>query len=179
MGLVLSLTQFLARLPATLGQKAKAASLAVTIASDQDALPVTLPGGLATSSKQDTIITGLGSIDGHVDQLEGYCQSLDSHITKCNTDAVTVSSCALPTGASTAANQATCNASIASIDAKTPALLITSSATISAADGTGGGANPTAGSFVVIAAPGSKTALVSVGAGLVGTLIPRCSASMA
>lgn len=42
------LTSLIALLPASLGQKAKAASLAVTLASDQDALPITDNGGSLT-----------------------------------------------------------------------------------------------------------------------------------
>lgn len=42
------LTSIIALLPASLGQKAKAASLAVTLASDQDALPITDNAGSLT-----------------------------------------------------------------------------------------------------------------------------------
>lgn len=42
------ITSLIALLPASLGQKAKAASLAVTLASDQDALPITDNGGSVT-----------------------------------------------------------------------------------------------------------------------------------
>lgn len=56
-------------LPASLGQKIKAQSLPVTIASDQDALPVSidsidLPTGASTSAKQDNEIALLTSIEG-------------------------------------------------------------------------------------------------------------------
>jgi hypothetical protein len=56
------LTEISGKLPSTLGQKAKAASLAVTLASDQEALP--LPTGAATEAKQDDAITQLTSIAG-------------------------------------------------------------------------------------------------------------------
>jgi hypothetical protein len=52
-----------AKLPATLGQKAMAASLAVAIASDQGALTISLPTGAATSALQTTGNTSLASID--------------------------------------------------------------------------------------------------------------------
>jgi hypothetical protein len=52
-----------AQLPATLGQKAMAASLAVVIASDQGALTVGLPTGASTAAKQDTGNTSIASID--------------------------------------------------------------------------------------------------------------------
>lgn len=66
------------KLPATLGQKAMTASLAVAIASDQSAVPasqsgtwnitnvsgtVSLPTGASTSANQSTIITSLQLID--------------------------------------------------------------------------------------------------------------------
>ena len=73
------ITSLIALLPGSLGQKAKADSLAVTLASDQDALPVTgtffqatqpvsaaslpLPSGAATSAKQDDELTQLTVID--------------------------------------------------------------------------------------------------------------------
>lgn len=62
------------RMPASLGQKAKAASLPVVIASDQDALAVTMaavPTGGATAANQTTII-------GHVDGIEGLLTTIDA-----------------------------------------------------------------------------------------------------
>lgn len=57
-----------AKLPATLGQKTMAASMAVTLASDQSALDinnvsgtVSLPTGASTEAKQDDVITALGT----------------------------------------------------------------------------------------------------------------------
>lgn len=81
-----------------------------------------LPTGAATATKQDTIIAGLVSIDGHIDGVEGSLTSIDAKITAVNTGAVVVASSALPTGAATAARQDTGNTSLASIDTKTPAL---------------------------------------------------------
>lgn len=67
-----------AKLPATLGQKAMAASMAVTLASDQSAIPasqsgtwninnvagtVSLPTGASTAANQSTIITSLQLLD--------------------------------------------------------------------------------------------------------------------
>lgn len=50
------------KLPASLGQKTSANSLAVVLASDQ-ALTVTIPTGAASSAKQDTANTSLASVD--------------------------------------------------------------------------------------------------------------------
>lgn len=75
-----------AKLPATLGQKAMAASLAVAIASDQSAIPasqsgtwninnisgtVVLPTGASTSANQTTMINSLSSIDSKNPALVG------------------------------------------------------------------------------------------------------------
>lgn len=71
------LTSLIALLPASLGQKTKANSLAVTLASDQDALPVTdnggsltvdvaslpLPSGASTLAEQQTQTTSLQLLD--------------------------------------------------------------------------------------------------------------------
>lgn len=78
------LTSLIALIPASLGQKTAAASLAVTVASDQSAIPasqsgtwnisnvsgtITLPTGAATGTKQDTGNTSLSSIDGKFGSL--------------------------------------------------------------------------------------------------------------
>lgn len=78
----------------TLGQKTSAGSAPVVIASDQSTLPVAL-----TSASTVTVVQSTGT----------------------NLHTV-VDSSALPTGASTSALQTTGNASLASIDSKTPAL---------------------------------------------------------
>lgn len=97
------ITTFIGQLPSALGQTTKSGSLSVTLASDQDALPITDNGGsvtvdgtvvvtgVSTAAKQDTGNTSLSSIDGK--------------ITAVNTGAVVVSSSALPSGAATAAKQ--------------------------------------------------------------------------
>lgn len=54
-------TSLIALLPASLGQKTKANSLAVTLASDQDALAVTLSGS-ATAANQATTNTQIGIV---------------------------------------------------------------------------------------------------------------------
>jgi hypothetical protein len=98
---------------------------APTVVTDANPLPVAvqssaLPTGAATAANQSTANASLASID--------------SHITKADTDHVTVSaalpagtnvighvivdSSGLPSGASTAANQATGNTSLSSIDGK-------------------------------------------------------------
>lgn len=81
-----------AKLPATLGQKAKAASLAVALASDQDALPITDNGGSLT-------------VDGTVAATQSGAW----------TTAITAVSLPLPTGAAT-------ETTVAAINTKTPAL---------------------------------------------------------
>lgn len=61
---IAELTAIDGKLPATLGQKAMAASLAVAIASDQSAVPISaaslpLPSGAATAANQATLLTRL------------------------------------------------------------------------------------------------------------------------
>lgn len=88
---------------------------------------------LATSALQSSGNTSLSSIDGKVTACntgavtvsscalpsgaatESSLSSIDGKVTACDTGAVTVSSSALPTGASTASNQATGNASLATL----------------------------------------------------------------
>lgn len=88
---------------------------AVTVAASA------LPTGASTAANQATIIghvdgieTLLGTIDGDTgliatdaSTIAGDTTSIDNKITACNTGAVTVAASALPTGASTAANQTT------------------------------------------------------------------------
>ena len=61
-------------------------------------------------------------VSGTVAVTNAGITSIDGKITACNTGAVTVSSSALPTGASTSAKQDTGNTSLSSIDGKVPAL---------------------------------------------------------
>lgn len=63
------------KLPATLGQKLSAASLAVVIASDQSNLTVDLPTGAATEAKQDSAITKLTEIDTAIDLMSAKLPS--------------------------------------------------------------------------------------------------------
>lgn len=88
-----------AKIPA-LGQALAAASVPVVLPASQitTLTPPAAITGFATSAKQDTII-------GHVDGIETSLSSIDGKITAVNTGDVTVSSSALPTGASTAAKQ--------------------------------------------------------------------------
>lgn len=106
------LTFLIALLPTSLGQKLKAASFPVVIASDQDALPVSLasaplPTGAATAANQATEIASLAS--------------LDSKVTAVNTGAVVVSSSALPSGAATSANQSAEQTLIGAVNETAPA----------------------------------------------------------
>lgn len=83
------------------GQQLKANSVPVTLASDEDNVPVTLEVdnvGLATSANQTTANSSLSTIAGDTN-------SLDGKVTACDTDNITVIASALPTGAATAANQ--------------------------------------------------------------------------
>ncbi len=69
---------------------------------------VTVAGG-ATEAKQDAGIVHLATIAGDT-------TSLDGKVTACNTGAVVVSSSALPSGASTSANQSTANGHLSAIE---------------------------------------------------------------
>lgn len=90
-----SLTIDSTQFPTTLGQKTIANSLAVVLASDQTSIPVTIASSVEVEIKND-----IG-----------------------NPLSISATSLPLPTGASTAANQTTEIASLASIDSKTPALV--------------------------------------------------------
>lgn len=71
------------RMPASLGQKAKTASFPVVIASDQDALAVTMtavPSGGATAANQTTEIARLDTLITHTDGLEGSLSSIDTKL---------------------------------------------------------------------------------------------------
>jgi len=114
------LTSLIALVPGSLGQKVMASSFAVTIASDQSDLPVSigsiaLPTGASTSAKQDLLLTELQL---KADLTETQPVSLASlpaltsgsaiigkisidQTTPGTTNAVAVASSALPTGAST------------------------------------------------------------------------------
>lgn len=109
-----------------LGQALAAASVPVVLTASQlstlTPLSTVAVTGVATAAKQDTLISSLSSIDGHVDGVEGSLGSIDAKITAVNTGAVVIASSALPTGAATAARQDTGNTSLGSIDGKTPAL---------------------------------------------------------
>ena len=99
------------QLPASLGQKASAASLAVVIASDQSTLPVSiaasipLPTGAATSANQTNGSQKTQIVDGSGNVISSTTNWLN----------VDVQASALPTGASTSALQTTGNTSLASI----------------------------------------------------------------
>lgn len=74
-----------AKLPATLGQKAMAASLAVVIASDQSTVPVSaaslpLPSGAATEAKQDAQITQETAIAASVASIDSKTPALGQAI---------------------------------------------------------------------------------------------------
>ncbi len=125
------LTSLIALVPGSLGQKVMASSFAVTIASDQSDLPVSiasiaLPTGASTSAKQDLI---LAELQLKADLTETQPVSLASlpalasgsaivgkfgidQTTPGTTNAVAVASSALPTGASTETTSASILAKI-------------------------------------------------------------------
>lgn len=86
-----------------------------------------LPAGAATESSLSSIDgkvateTTLSSIDVKV-ATETTLSALNAKVTAVDTGSVTVASSALPTGASTSANQATANASLSAIEADIDAL---------------------------------------------------------
>lgn len=68
-----------AQFPSTLGQKAKATSLAVTLASDEDPLDVNVDfTGVATEAKQDAEIALLTTIDADTGAIATSVASLDT-----------------------------------------------------------------------------------------------------
>lgn len=76
-----------------------------------------IDGKVATEAKQDSQITELQAIKGHVDQVETKLDTLISQ-----TDEVESSLSSIDTKVATAAKQDTGNASLSSIDSKTPTL---------------------------------------------------------
>ena len=130
------------KLPATLGQKAMAASMAVVVASDQSAIPssqsgtwniadvtgtISLPTGAATGAKQDTGNTSLGNIDTKLPATLGQKAMAASLAVVIASDqsAVAISAAALPlpSGASTLAEQQTQSTTLSAISGKLPATL--------------------------------------------------------
>lgn len=119
------LTSLIALLPGSLGQKARAASFAVTL-STEDVTALTPPAaitGFGTSANQTTIIghvdgieasvdgietligttnSTLTTIAGHVDQIEGYVDGIETAIASTNTklDSEIVNSAAIAASAS-------------------------------------------------------------------------------
>jgi hypothetical protein len=126
-----SLASIDAGIPAALGQTTMAASMPITIASDQTALPISasalpLPSGAATAALQGTGNTSLSSIDTKLSSQATAAKQdillaelqLKADLTE--TQPVSLASIPLATGASTSALQTTGNSSLASIDAGIP-----------------------------------------------------------
>ena len=67
------------KLPATLGQKTKAASLPVVLSSDSDVLPVSLAAGFSTSALQVTGNASLTSIDGKLTTISSTLTSISEN----------------------------------------------------------------------------------------------------
>lgn len=95
-----------------------------------DAVSLPLPAGAATSAKQDTLIAAVDGVEGVLGTIDADTSALAGTVAG---GAVTVAdgggsltidatSLPLPTGAATSAAQSTGNASLSSIDGKTPAL---------------------------------------------------------
>ncbi len=91
----------------------------------QDTINTTL-GTLSTHAKQDTINTTLGTLATHAKQdtinttlgdlaTEATLQIISEEFTKCDTDAVTITTSALPSGASTSAKQDTINTTLGTL----------------------------------------------------------------
>ena len=117
------------KLPATLGQKTSANSLAVSIASDQSAVPasqsgtwninnvsgtVSLPTGAATSALQTTGNTSLSSIDGKLTTTLNGLKVDGSAVTQ----PVSAASLPLPTGAATETTLSAINGKLGSLGQK-------------------------------------------------------------
>jgi hypothetical protein len=125
-------------LQARLGAKTTANSISVNIANDQtvpiSAVNLPLPSGASTAANQTTANTSLNSIDGKLPALSSgrvpvdVGSSINVGEVEIKNDTgnpvpVSAASLPLPTGAATAANQSTANSSLASLDAKAPALV--------------------------------------------------------
>lgn len=115
---------------ASLGQKSMAGSMPVAIASDQSTLAVSavslpLPSGAATAANQATEIASLSSIDGKLGSLGQKAMAGSAPVVIASDQStlpVSASALPLPSGAATSALQTSGNASLSSIDSKTPAL---------------------------------------------------------
>jgi hypothetical protein len=92
------ITSLIALLPSSIGQKAKAASLAVTLASDQDALPITDNSGSLT-------VDGTVAVSGTVAVTQSGTWDEVGINDSGNSITVDAVSLPLPTGASTLAEQ--------------------------------------------------------------------------
>ncbi len=124
------LTTISGQLPATLGAKTIANSMAVNIASDQ-VLPISissiaLPTGASTSALQTTGNTTLTTISGQLPASLGtklIADSLAVNLASDQTLPINITSIALPTGASTAALQTTGNTTLTTISGQLPSSL--------------------------------------------------------
>lgn len=124
------LTSLIALFPSSIGQKAKTGSLSVTLASDQDALPITdnagsitVDGtvsvtGVATAAKQPALGTA-GTASADVITVQGIASMTALKVDgSAVTQPVSAASLPLPSGAATSANQTTANTSLASLETK-------------------------------------------------------------
>lgn len=178
-----------AKLPTALGSQLIAASLAVNIASNQtvsvSAVSLPLPSGAATSANQATEITSLSSIDGKLPATLGQKAMAASMAVVVASDQsaipVSVASLPLPSGAATAANQATEIASLASIDGKvsTSAKQDTGNTSLASVDGKLANAyGSAAGALRTAAQIGNASAVADFNAGVTGAQTLRVSANI-
>jgi len=107
------------RMPASLGQKTMAASLPVTMASDQTPIEVSLALAEIQANQGDA---GVDPWPVEFATPQAVTGPLTDVQLRASAVPVSAASLPLPTGAATAARQDTGNASVASIDTKTPAL---------------------------------------------------------
>jgi len=118
-----------------LGAAVIAASVPVNIASDQtvpiSAVSLPLPTGAATSANQTTANSSLSTIAGDTTSLDAKTPALGAAVIAASTPVniasdqtvpVSAASLPLPTGAATAANQATANSSLSTIAGDTTSL---------------------------------------------------------
>jgi hypothetical protein len=127
---IASLASIDAGIPAALGQTLMAASMPVTIASNQTAVPISaaslpLPTGAATEA---TLATRLAeaTFTARINTLGQKTMAASTPVTLASDQStlpISAASLPLPTGAATAALQTTGNASLASIDAGIPTAL--------------------------------------------------------
>lgn len=153
------------KLPATLGQKAMAASMAVVLASDQTAIPVTQSGawnvGTVTTVTTVSTVTNLAQLGGQAISMNtGVRDGGTQRVTIATNDLVPISAASLPlpTGAST-------EATLSAVSGKLPASLgqkamVASLAVVIASDQ----------SAIPVSQSGAWSVTVAAGAAIIGNV---------